>query len=130
MPFFSPDVVDQVRQIDLLTHLQTYEPQELVYFSGHTSCTKTHDSLKTSNGKWCWWSRGIGGTSALDYLIKVRGLSFTDAMQTLVGGPARFPSALLPRRSRRRRSSWCCPSPTGTPIMRCGIWRAAAATMS
>lgn len=54
MPFFTPDVVDQVRRIDLLTYLQTYEPQELVHFSGHTYCTKTHDSLKISNGKWCW----------------------------------------------------------------------------
>lgn len=91
MPFFPPDVVDQVRQIDLLTYLQTYEPQELVHFSGHTYCTKTHDSLKISNGKWCWWSRGIGGTSALDYLIKVRGLSFTDAMQVLVDHTGALP---------------------------------------
>lgn len=91
MPFFTPDVVDQVRQIDLLTYLQAYEPQELVHFSGNTYCTKTHDSLKISNGKWCWWSRGIGGTSALDYLIKVRGLSFTDAMQTLVGQAGALP---------------------------------------
>lgn len=91
MPYFPPDVVDQVRQIDLLTYLQTYEPQELVHFSGSTYCTKTHDSLKISNGKWCWWSRGIGGTSALDYLIKVRGLSFTDAMQTLVGQASALP---------------------------------------
>lgn len=94
MPFFRPDVVDQVRQIDLLTYLKTYEPQELVHFSGNTYCTKTHDSLKISNGKWCWWSRGIGGASALDYLIKVRGLSFTDAMQTLTGQ-----AGVLPTRS-------------------------------
>lgn len=85
MPFFSPEVIEQVRRIDLLTYLQQYEPQELVHFSGNVYCTKTHDSLKISNGKWCWWSRGIGGTSALDYLIKVQGLSFIDAMQTLVG---------------------------------------------
>jgi hypothetical protein len=85
MPFFSPEVIEQVRQIDLLTYLERYEPQELVHFSGNTYCTKTHDSLKISNGKWCWWSRGIGGTSALDYLIKVQGLSFIDAMQALVG---------------------------------------------
>lgn len=91
MPFFPPEVVEQVRQIDLLTYLQRYEPQELVHFSGNTYCTRTHDSLKISNGKWCWWSRGIGGTSALDYLIKVRGLSFTDAMQTLVDQAGALP---------------------------------------
>ena len=42
-----------------------------------------HDSLKISNGKWMWWSRGFGGSSALDYLIKVKGLQFMDAMQIL-----------------------------------------------
>ena len=29
-------------------------------------CTAEHDSLKISNGKWYWWSRGFGGYSALD----------------------------------------------------------------
>ena len=42
-----------------------------------------HDSLKISNGKWMWWSRGFGGNSALDYLIKVKGMSFMDAMKIL-----------------------------------------------
>ena len=30
-----------------------------------------------------WWSRGFGGSSALDYLIKVKGLPFIQAMQIL-----------------------------------------------
>lgn len=51
----------------------------------HEYCTRTHDSLKISNGKWCWNSRGIGGRTALDYLIKVRGLSFVEAVETLTG---------------------------------------------
>lgn len=34
-------------------------------------------------GKWMWWSRGIGGRSALDYLIKVRGYDFVQAVQTI-----------------------------------------------
>ena len=32
-----------------------------------------------------WWSRGIGGKSALDYLIKVRGMDFVEAVQTIMG---------------------------------------------
>ena len=42
-----------------------------------------HDSLKISNGKWMWWSRGFGGNSALDYLIKVKGMQFMDTMKIL-----------------------------------------------
>jgi hypothetical protein len=41
--------------------------------------------LKISNGLWKWWSRDIGGRSALDYLIKVRGMDFMDAVQTILG---------------------------------------------
>ena len=47
--------------------------------------TRTHDSLKISNGKWMWWSRGIGGRSALDYLIKVKDYSFLEAVELLAG---------------------------------------------
>lgn len=66
-------------------YLQTYEPQELVHFGGSTYCTREHDSLKISNGKWCWFSRGIGGKTALDYLIKVKELPFTEAVERIVG---------------------------------------------
>ena len=53
--------------MDLLTYLRRFEPEELVHIGGDTYATRTHDSLKISNGKWCWWSRNIGGTNALDY---------------------------------------------------------------
>ena len=76
MPYVPPQVVQEVKRMDLLTYLKNYEPYELVHFSGNTYTTRTHDSLKISNGKWMWWSRGIGGRSALDYLIKVKDYSF------------------------------------------------------
>lgn len=41
-----------------------------------------HDSLKvSSNGKWNWHSRGVGGTTAVQYLIKVEGYDFVRAVQ-------------------------------------------------
>ena len=83
MPYYTEEQIKKARSIDLLTYLQTYEPTELVHVRGNTYCTATHDSLKLSNGKWYWWSRGIGGSSALDYLIKVKGLQFLDAMAIL-----------------------------------------------
>ncbi len=83
--FMTPDVIAKAKEMDLYTYLRNYESNELVHFSGNTYTTKTHDSLKISNGKWMWWSRGIGGKSALDYLIKVKGLEFTEAVQTIVG---------------------------------------------
>ena len=47
--------------------------------------------LKISNGKWCWWSRNIGGTTALDYLTTVEGVSFLDAVQRILGEPPHVP---------------------------------------
>ena len=69
--------------MDLFTYLKNYEPYELVHFSGNTYTTRTHDGLKISNGKWMWWSQRTGGRSALDYLIKVRGYSFLEAVELL-----------------------------------------------
>ena len=71
--------------MDLLTYLQLNEPGELVRISNNNYCTREHDSLKISNGKWYWFSRGIGGVSALDYLIKVRGLALPDAVGAIIG---------------------------------------------
>lgn len=88
MPYINPDIIIEARQMDLLTYLRNYEPHELVKFSGNTYTTRTHDSLKISNGKWMWWSRGIGGRNALDYLIKVKGLGFLEAVETIVGHTA------------------------------------------
>ena len=82
--------------MDLLTYLRTYEPQELVHFGGGTYCTREHDSLKISNGKWCWFSRGIGGYSALDYLIKVKEMPFTQAAETIMGKLSATPPAFSP----------------------------------
>ena len=62
---------------------QTNEPDNLQKLGNGTYCTKEHDSLKISNGLWHWFSRHIGGKNALDYLIKVRGFSFTQAVMML-----------------------------------------------
>lgn len=88
MPYLSPEAIVEARQMDLLTYLRNYEPDELVRFSGDTFTTRTHDSLKISNGKWMWWSRGIGGYSALDYLVKVKEMSFIQAVETITGRSA------------------------------------------
>ena len=93
MPYIAPEVITEAKRMDLLTYLREYEPGELVKFSSNTYTTRTHDSLKISNGKWMWWSRGIGGKSALDYLIKVREMDFVEAVQTIMGnGSVNFPT--------------------------------------
>ncbi len=113
MPYIAPEVVQEAKRMDLLTYLKNYEPYELVHFSGNTYTTKTHDSLKISNGKWMWWSRGIGGRSAVDYLIKVRGHTFMEAVQTIAG--RRRLRRLFPYQPKRQQKRNCsCPNQTDT----------------
>ncbi len=94
MPYVTPEQIERAKQMDLLTYLQYYEPQELVHFSGNVYTTRSHDSLKISNGKWCWWSRNIGGRSALDYLIKVRGMTLPEAVIQIDGQAEIVPPVL------------------------------------
>lgn len=57
MPRIAQDEVLAARQMDLLTYLQLYEPNNLVKLAGENYCTREHDSLKISNGKWHWLDR-------------------------------------------------------------------------
>lgn len=84
MPGVTKEQIAKAKEWDLLSYLQAYEPGELKK-CGNEYCTRSHDSLRISNGKWHWHSQGIGGRTALDYLIKVRGLDFVGAVETLCG---------------------------------------------
>ena len=88
MSTVTKEQIEKAKEWDLLSYLQTFDPYELKRSGPREYCTRTHDSLKISNGKWCWNSRGIGGRTALDYLIKVRGLDFVEAVETLCGSRA------------------------------------------
>ena len=87
----TSEQIEKAKQMDLLTYLQSYEPGNLKKISHDTWCTKEHDSLKISNGKWHWFSRHIGGKTALDYLIKVKGISFVKAVEIITGYAAVLP---------------------------------------
>ena len=104
MPYIPSEVVSRAKQMDLYSYLHEYEPQELVHLGGGTYCTREHDSLKISNGKWYWFSQSIGGRSALDYLIKVRGIPFKEAVETIVGRCAAQPVVAAPRKELPKRS--------------------------
>lgn len=95
MAYYTKEQIEKARTVDLLTYLQTQEPTELIKLKGDTYCTREHSSLKISNGKWMWWSQGFGGASALDYLIKVQGMKFTDAVGKILQGEVVRPPVLL-----------------------------------
>ena len=76
----TKEQIERAKQLDLLTYMRLYEPHELVR-KGNDYCTKEHDSLSISkNGLWHWFSRGIGGKTALQYLISVKDMDFVEAV--------------------------------------------------
>ena len=76
--YIPPNLLEKAREVDLLTFLKTYYPDEVVKETSTQYCTKTHDSLKMSNGFWNWCSRGIGGRNAMDFLEKTQNMKFPD----------------------------------------------------
>ena len=85
MPKISEEQIRQARSVDLLDYLRTNEPNNVRKSMGSVNefYMVEHDSLKMSNGKWFRHSTQQGGVSALDFLIKVRGVHFVDAVQSL-----------------------------------------------
>jgi len=84
--FIDKDTIEDARKIDLLTYLKQKRPDELVKVSADTYSTKTHDSVRISNGLWHRFSTREGGRSAIDYLIKVENFSFQDAVEEVLNG--------------------------------------------
>jgi len=100
MPYATADDISKAREMDLLTYLKNYEPSELVKVANGTYCTREHDSLKISNGKWYWFSRRIGGASALDYLIHVKGYSLPIAVEAILGRAVSQPPVSYKQKDR------------------------------
>lgn len=82
--YIPPPILDELKKVDLVTYFRTIMPYELVKVSANEYTTKTHDSLRMSNGLWNWCSRGFGGRNAIDYLMKTEQLEFNDAANLLL----------------------------------------------
>jgi hypothetical protein len=89
MNYVSPEQIQVAKSVPLLDYLLLTEPDN-VRKVGKEYRLRDHDSLTISNGKFNWHSQNIGGSNAIDYLVKVRGLSFVEAVQRITG--ERLPS--------------------------------------
>lgn len=86
MPGVTKEQIEAAKQISAIQFLRRYRPGQL---EKDAACgelhLKDHDSFKIceATSLWHWKSRDVGGRSALDYLIKVEGLGFVEAVQQL-----------------------------------------------
>ncbi len=88
MGWVSKEQIKRARQIDVLDYILTHEPGNIRRVgSGYR--LKDHGSLAIAPGQWYWHSQEVGGTTALDYLVTVRGYGFVDAVCRLTGEQVR-----------------------------------------
>lgn len=118
MPRLTDEQIRAAREINLLSWMQAYEPHELKPDGPHYR-TVTHGSLVIRNdGRWYWNRGGIGGVSALDFMIKMRGMGFVEAVETLSGvraAPAYTRQEAAPRQAVAEKKDFLLP-----PASRCG----------
>ena len=82
--YIPKDKLKEIRSLSAIDYLKNYHP-DLLIRNGRTDYIHVdHDSLHFSNGKWYWWSKRKGGTSAIDYLVTVEGYTFMDACETIM----------------------------------------------
>ena len=104
MPGVTEEQITAAKQMSAIEFLRRYRPGQLVKAESRGEFQlKEHDSFKINEttSLWHWKSRDVGGKSALDYLIKVEGLRFVEAVQTLCGeNPSYVPPVSQPEQPK------------------------------
>jgi len=78
MGWVSKEQIERARQVDVLDYILRYE-YDSVKRVGSAYRRRDHPSIEIKEGKWRWYSRGLYGKTALDYMTDVRGYGLVDA---------------------------------------------------
>ncbi len=96
MSWYSEGQLEAARQMTAMEYLQKYQPYRLKKSSARNEWELTdHDSFKINGttSQWHWKSRDIGGICALNFLVKVDGMEFKEAVEMLLReNPVYIPS--------------------------------------
>ncbi|MDR1668720.1 MAG: toprim domain-containing protein [Oscillospiraceae bacterium] len=85
--------IARAKAVPLLDYLLTHEGGNFKRVgNAYYRRDPDHNSLAVSNNLWHWHSRGIGG-DIIDYLVKINGYSFVDAVLHLTGDAHVMPIA-------------------------------------
>ena len=86
MAWVTEEEYQAAKQVRAYEYLQTYQPGRLKKTRTRNEWQlQDHDSFKINEltSKWHWKSRGIGGMSALRFLMQVDGMRYTEAVKIL-----------------------------------------------
>lgn len=109
MPWYNEEQLEAARQMTAMEYLQKHQPYRLKKSSARNEWELTdHDSFKINGitSKWHWKSRDIGGISALNFLVKVEGMEFKEAVEQLLGEE---PSYIPPSPEEKEKKPFVLP---------------------
>lgn len=88
MAHLEEDIIERAKNTDMIALLESEEGFSFksTYREREFKCIE-HNSLVVNGNRrrWYWNSRQVGGNNAIDYLVKIRGMNFRDAVLHLVG---------------------------------------------
>ena len=88
MAHLEEDIIERAKNTDMKALLESEEGFSFksTYGEREFKCIE-HNSLVVNGNRrrWYWNSRQVGGNNAIDYLVKIRGMNFRDAVLHLVG---------------------------------------------
>ena len=114
MPGVSKEQIEQARSIDLLSYLERYEPGIVKRAGGNEYHHAGYHRFIISNGKWNWIYGDVGGVGALDYLVKVHGKGFVEAVEMLCGEratPVSTAARASPSKKDKQKKPFLLPKP-------------------
>ena len=78
--------IEQARNADIISYLEKYSGFTFAHRGGEYRC-RQHPSLAVKNDRrsFYWHSKGIGGYGVIDYLTKVEGMAFREAVEVVTG---------------------------------------------
>ena len=83
--YIEPEILAEIRRIDALSYFLAREPTELKREGADRYRLKSDNSCTVSEKGWYDFGRGEGGKSAIDFLVKMRGYSLSEACEIVDG---------------------------------------------
>lgn len=88
MAHLEEDIIERAKNTDMIALLESEEGFSFksTYGEREFKCIENNSLVVNGNRRrWYWNSRQVGGNNAIDYLVKIRGMNFRDAVLHLVG---------------------------------------------
>lgn len=88
MAHLEEDIIEGAKNTDMIALLESEEGFSFksTYGEREFKCIEYNSLVVNGNRRrWYWNSRQVGGNNAIDYLVKIRGMNFRDAVLHLVG---------------------------------------------